>query len=264
MKIQANELEIHYELTGKVGGPVVVLSHSLGSTMTMWDSQISALEESYKVLRYDIRGHGGTQVPKGPYHLDELGDDAMGLLGQLNMEAVHFVGLSLGGMIGLNLALRFPRNLRSLALCDTTAILPVEAQPVWQERIQTARERGLGPLMQGTMERWFTQGYLEQDPPEVKQIRNEFLQTPVDGFIGCAQAIRELNYLDRLGEIHLPTLIIVGEDDPGTPPAASRAMHQRIPHSKLLVLPSAAHLSNIEQSRMFNDALVEFLREQER
>jgi 3-oxoadipate enol-lactonase len=178
------------------------------------------------------------------------------------MEAVHFVGLSLGGMIGLNLAVRFPQRLQSLTLCDTTAILPDDAQPIWQERIQLAREHGLEPLAQGTMERWFTPEYLKQNPPQVVRTRRQFLRTPVEGFIGCAEALLELNYLDRLEGVHLPTLIIVGEDDPGTPPAVSRAMHERIPDSRLRILPSAAHLSNIEQSKPFNDALTAFLREQ--
>jgi 3-oxoadipate enol-lactonase len=183
-------------------------------------------------------------------------------LDHLNIETVHFVGLSLGGMIGLNLALRFPRRLQSLTLCDTAAILPDDAQPVWQERIHLARDHGLASLVQGTMERWFTPKYLEENPPQVARIRSEFLKTPVEGFIGCAEAIRELNYLDRLERIHLPTLIIVGEDDPGTPPAASRAMHERIPDSRLVVLPSAAHLSNMEQSEPFNHALTGFLQKQ--
>lgn len=262
MKTRVNELEIHYDVKGKTSGVPVMLSHSLGSSMTMWDPQLPILEESYRVLRYDIRGHGESGAPEGSYHLDQLGDDAIALLDHLNIRTVHFVGLSLGGMIGLNIALRFPQYLRSLTLCDTTAVLPEDAQPIWQERIQAAREQGLESLVQGTLERWFTPGYLQQGHTEVTHIRNQFLKTPINGFVGCAEALLKLNYLDRLAEIHVPTLIIVGEDDPGTPPAASEAMHEKIPTSKLVVLPSAAHLSNVEQSGAFNDTLADFLRAQ--
>ena len=165
----------------------------------------------------------------------------------------------MGGMIGQSIALNHPERLKSLILCDTAAIIPEEAQPVWQERIDRARNEGMSALVQETMERWFTPPYLSQNPPGVQMIRDLFLATPVAGYIGCSEAIRNLNYLERLHQIKLPTLIMVGEDDPGTPVAASEAMHERIPDSKMVVLPSARHISNVEQSEAFNRALLEFL-----
>jgi 3-oxoadipate enol-lactonase len=182
------------------------------------------------------------------------------LLDGLGLDKVHFVGLSLGGMIGQCLALNHGRRLMSLVLCDTAAIVPGEAQPVWEERIGVAREKGLKALVGQTMERWFTPAFLDQPPPGLSPIRNQFLATSVAGFVGCSQAIRKLNYLDRLTEIRIPTLIIVGEDDPGTPVAAAEAMQKRIPSSKLVVLPSARHLSNVEQPQAFNAALTGFLK----
>ena len=177
----------------------------------------------------------------------------------LGIDGVHFVGLSMGGMIGQYIALNHGKRLRSLVLCDTAALIPPEAQPVWQERIDTARENGLTALVEDTLQRWFTPPYLEQNPPEVQLIHKLFLSTPLAGYIGCSEAIRSLDYLEPLAEIKIPTLIIVGRDDPGTPVEASQAMHKRISDSKLVVLDSAAHLSNVEQSEAFNQSLLKFL-----
>ncbi len=259
MKIKANGIQMNYQLSGKEDGPVVVLSHSLGSSLAMWDPQMEILEARYQVLRYDTRGHGGTDAPEGAYTLDQLGNDAIGLLDALGIDVVHWVGLSMGGMIGQCLALNHTDRLRSLALCDTAAIIPDEAQPVWKERMDTARDKGMQALVQETMKRWFTLPYLGKNPGGVELIRKHFLDTPVSGYIGCSEAIRILNYLENLSDIKIPTLIMVGEDDPGTPVAASEAMHERIPGSRLVVLHSAAHLSNIEQAEAFNSALMGFL-----
>jgi len=259
MKIKANGIQMNYQLSGKENEPVVVLSHSLGSSLAMWDPQMEILEARYQVLRYDIRGHGGTDAPEGAYSLDELGDDAIGLLDALGIDVVHWVGLSMGGMIGQCLALNHTNRLRSLVLCDTAAKIPDEAQPVWQERMDTARDKGMQALVQETLERWFTLPYFGKSPGGVELIRKHFLATPVLGYIGCSEAIRVLNYLENLSDIQIPTLIMVGEDDPGAPVAASEAMHERIPGSSLVVLHSAAHLSNIEQAEAFNRALMGFL-----
>jgi 3-oxoadipate enol-lactonase len=261
MKIEANGIQMNYQLSGRENAPVVVLSHSLASSLAMWDPQMESLESHYRVLRYDTRGHGGSDAPKGAYTLDQLGEDAIGLLNALNIDLVHWVGLSMGGMIGQCLALNHADRFQSLVLCDTAAIIPEEAQAVWEERMDTARNKGMAALLQETLERWFTLPYLSQNSPGVALIRNHFLATPVMGYIGCSEAIRNLNYLERLSEIKIPTLIMVGEDDPGTPVAASKAMYERISGSRLVVIPSAAHLSNIERADDFTSALIEFLNE---
>lgn len=261
MRIEANGIKTNYELSGKGGAPHVMLSHSLGSSLVMWDPQLEVLESHYQVLRYDTRGHGGSDAPSGAYTLEMLGEDALGLLDALGIDKVHFVGLSMGGMIGQYLALTHANRLENLVLCDTAAILPEEAQPIWQERIQLAREKGLDALVDETLERWFTPSFLAQNRPEVEPIRQQFLATPMNGYIGCSEAIRGLNYLERLSEIKIPTLIMVGEEDPGTPVAAGEAMQQRIAGSALVVLPSAAHLSNVEQAEAYNTALMNFLQQ---
>lgn len=257
--IKTNGIEMNYELSKEKDAPVVVLSHSLACSMVMWQPQLEVLESHFRVLRYDMRGHGKSEANEGAYTLEQLAADVIGLLDALELDRVHFVGLSIGGMIGQCLALNYADRLQTLALCDTAAIIPEEAKPLFEERIRRARDQGMEALVEETLERWFTQPYLKQNSPEVERIRNQILATPVAGFIGCSKAILGLNYVERLSQIKLPTLIIVGEDDPGTPVAASEAIHKRIQNSKLVVLPSAAHLCNIEQTDAFNAALLPFL-----
>ena len=259
MKILANDIQINYELTGQEGAPVVMLSHSLASSMVMWNPQLESLEAHFNVLRYDMRGHGDSDAPDGAYTLELLAEDAVALLDALGIDTVHFVGLSIGGMIGQGLALNHADRLKSLTLCDTSAIMPDEAQPILQERIAVARKNGMADQVDGTLERWFTPQYLEENPPEVEMIRQEVAATPLAGYLGCSAALGGLKYLERLPEIRLATLIMVGEEDPGTPVAASEAIHERIAGSQLVILPSARHLSNIEQAEAFNQSLLAFL-----
>jgi len=262
MKISANGIQINYELTGKAAAPVVMLSHSLASSMVMWNPQLESLESHFQVLRYDMRGHGDSDAPEGAYTLELLAEDAVALLDALGIGPVHFVGLSIGGMIGQGLALDYANKLKSICLCDTSAIMPAEAQPILQERIAAARANGLADQVDGTLERWFTPQYLKENPPEVEMIRQQIAATPLAGYLGCSEALRGLNYLERLSGIKLPTLIMVGEEDPGTPVVASEAIHERIAGSQLVILPAARHLSNIEQAEAFNQSLMDFLLKQ--
>ncbi len=259
MKYLGNGITIDYEFFGPEGAPVVVLSHSLGSSSIMWAPQLPRLSETYRVLCYDSRGHGGSSAPEGAYSLDQLGDDALSLMDGMDLAQVHWVGLSMGGMIGQNLALRQNGRLKSLTLCDTAAQIPQSAQATWDERIAAVTAGGMEPLADSTMERWFTAPYLARKPSAVDSIRAQFVATPPAGFIGCCHALKPLDYLDQLHTIDLPTMIIVGAEDTGTPVAASEAMHERIANSQLEILPEAAHLSNIEQAEGFTKALLGFL-----
>ncbi|MBM4276730.1 MAG: 3-oxoadipate enol-lactonase [Deltaproteobacteria bacterium] len=260
MFIVANGIRTNYELSGKKDDPVVVLSHSLASSLKMWEPQMEILRSHFRVLRYDIRGHGLTETTSAPYTLEQLGEDAIGLLNTFGIDKVHWVGLSMGGMIGQAIALNHPHRLMSLSLCDTSARIPDEAQPIWDERIEGVRKIGMKSQLETTMERWFTPSYLNLNPPMLTLIKEEFLNTSPEGYIGCASAIRRLNYLDRLGEIRLPTLITVGEDDPATPLSASEAIHKQIKDSRLIILPATRHLSNVERAEAFNDHLLKFLK----
>lgn len=259
MKITANGISINYALDGPAGAPVVTLSHSLATTLSMWDPQMAALTPHYRVLRYETRGHGQTDAPAGSYTLETLADDARALLQALGITRTHFVGLSMGGMIGQTIALTAPQVLASLVLCDTSSRVPPEAKPVWDQRISTAETQGMEPLVEPTIERWFTAPFRAQGAEVVDRVRAMIRSTPPRGYVGCCHAIAALNLTDRLAAITLPTLIIVGEDDPGTPVAASQTIHQQIKGSELVILKSAAHLSNMEQPEAFNRTLTAFL-----
>jgi 3-oxoadipate enol-lactonase len=259
MRIKTATITTNYELSGPRNAAVVMLSHSLGSSLHMWDPQMTALEAKFQVLRYDTRGHGASDVPDGAYTLDQLVADAVALLDALGITKVDFAGLSMGGMIGQGIALAHAGRVDHLVLCDTSAFIPPEAQPTVQERIDVARKEGMPALVDATLARWFTPPYLRKQGPGVEMIRKIFLTSPVAGYIGCTEAIRRLNYLNDLPRIKHPTLVMVGEEDPGTPVAAAQAIHQRIAGSRLVVIPSASHLSNIEQAAVFNQSLVEFL-----
>lgn len=259
MKVTANGVAMHYTLDGPAGAPVVTLSHSLATTLAMWDPQMPALTARYRVLRYDTRGHGSTDAPAGPYTLDQLAEDARALLAALSIGRTHFVGLSMGGMIGQTLALRAPELFGSVVLCDTSSRVPPEARSTWDDRIRTATGQGMEPLVEPTLGRWFTPAFRRARPDVVDQVAAMIRSTPPAGYAGCCQAIAQLDLTARLGAIKLPTLLIVGEHDQGTPVAASRAIRERIAGSELVVLESAAHLSNMEQPEAFTRALTSFL-----
>lgn len=259
MKLRVNGINVNYTLEGPATGPVVTLSNSLASNLSMWEPQLSTLTSRFRVLRYDTRGHGETEAPAGPYTLEELTEDTRALLQALGITRTHFIGLSMGGMIGQLLALQHPELIQSLALCDTMSRVPPEAKAAWDERIHAAQSQGMAPLVEPTIARWFTGPFREQHPEVTDQVRAMIRSTPVAGYVGCCHAIAALNLTDRLKAISVPTLIIVGEDDPGTPVAASRTMHEQIKGSELVILQSAAHLSNLEQPQAFNAALTSFL-----
>lgn len=259
MKIAANGININYTFDGPENAPFVTMSNSLASNLSMWDPQISALVRRYRVLRYDTRGHGQTDAPQGPYSLDDLTEDVRALLQALGIRKTHFVGLSMGGMIGQILGLKYPDLLQSLVLCDTMSRVPPDAKPMWEERIHTAETRGMEPTVETTIGRWFTEPFRERRPDVIDKVRTMIRTTPPQGYAGCCHAIAGLNLTDRLQDITVPTLIIVGEDDPGTPVAASRVIHEHIKGSELVILKSAAHLSNMEQPEAFNQALTPFL-----
>src|SRR5262245_57605533 len=259
MNITVNGINVHYALEGPASGPVITMSNSLASNLSMWEAQMPVLTSRYRVLRYDTRGHGGTDATAGPYSLDELSEDVRALLQALGITRTHFIGLSMGGMIGQIMALKYPELLQSVVLCDTMSRVPTEAKPMWDERVHTAETRGMEPLVEPTVARWFTEPFRQKGAPVIDQVRSMIRTTPPQGYAGCCQSIAALNLTDQLKRISLPTLIIVGEDDPGTPVAASRVIHEQIQGSELVILKSAAHLSNLEQPEAFNQALTAFL-----
>lgn len=262
MRIRVNNHHVSCQLSGPEEAATVCLSHSLACSGVMWEPQVPALAGRFRVLRYDTRGHGDSEATPPPYDLDGLADDVVAMLDALEIERVHWVGLSMGGMIGQNLALRHAGRLLSLVLCDTLSVISDEGQPIWADRIETAKREGMAPLCEPTLARWFTPAYLEIDPPGLKSIRSQILNTPVTGYVGCCEAIRRIDYIDRLDRIRLPTHVIVGADDPATPPAEAQAIQRQIDGSSLVIIDNAAHLSNVEQPEAFNRTVLEFLESQ--
>ena len=259
MKTKTNGIDTNYELHGKEGAPWLVLSHSLACSVRMWDPQIEALKGSYRILAYDTRGHGGSEAPKGAYSLEMLADDLKALIDHLGVKNPHYCGLSMGGMIGQTFALKYPGVFRTLMLADTTSGFPAQAGPLWQERIRIAEEKGMQPLVQPTLERWFTEPFRKSQPAPVAGIARLIASTPVPGYVGCCHAIPKINLTARLKEIKAPILVICGDMDPGTPPAMSEAIRDNAPGSKLVMIPQAAHLSNLEQPALFTRAMQEFM-----
>jgi 3-oxoadipate enol-lactonase len=257
MKIKTNGIETNYVVEGE--GPWLVMSHSLASNLTMWDAQARLLARNFKVLRYDTRGHGGSSAPPGPYTLDQLAGDAKALFDELGITRAHWVGLSMGGMIGETFALEHPGVFQSMVLADTTARRLPNAAEMWGERIRIAQTQGMDALVESTLARWFTEPFRQSRKDVMERIGGHIRNTPVAGFAGCCEAIAKVDVLDRLHEIRCPTLVIVGEQDHGTPPEMARAIAANLPGAQLVIIPSAAHFSNVEQEKAFNDAMLPFL-----
>jgi 3-oxoadipate enol-lactonase len=257
MKIKANGIEINYQIDGD--GPVVTFSHSLACNLSMWDEQVRALQGRYRVLRYDTRGHGQTEAPAGAYALEQLADDLKGLLDGLGIAATHFVGLSMGGMIGQVFALKYPAMVQSLVLCDTTSRYPSGAAAVWEERIKTVGAKGMEPMVAPTLERWFTAPFRARRKDLMDKVGAMIRSTPAAGYIGCCHALPKINVTERLRDVRCPALVIVGEEDPGTPVDMARDIQAVLPVAELAVLCRASHLSNVEQPGEFNRVLGGFL-----
>ena len=259
MKTTANGISVNYTLEGPANAPVVTMSHSLATDLSMWDPTVPALTGRFRVLRYETRGHGQTEAPKGAYTLDQLATDALAMLKALGIARTHWVGLSMGGMIGQTLALKAPEIFLSLSLCDTSSRIPGEAKPLWQDRIKTAETQGMEPLVEGTLARWFTEPFRKSHKDVVDKVATMIRTTPPAGYAGCCHAISALDLTDKISAIKMPTIAIVGEDDPGTPVAAHKVIQEKIAGCRLEILKSAAHLSNMEQPDAFNKALTGFL-----
>jgi 3-oxoadipate enol-lactonase len=257
MKAKVNGIETNYEIHGAEGAPWLTFSHSLACSLRMWDGQVAAFKDSFRILVYDTRGHGESEAPKGPYTLDTLAEDLRALLEELDIKRTHFVGLSMGGMIGQVLVLTDPGLFERVVLADTGHTQTPETRKQWEERISTAETKGMQPLVQPTLERWFTEPFRKSKPEVIKKIADLIQRTPVPGYVGCCHAISKLNTTARLKEIKRPVLAIAGEQDAAAP--GTRYIGENVPGAKLVMIPQAAHIANIEQAEIFNRALREFL-----
>ena len=240
---------------GPAGAPALVLAHALGADHRMWDEQAAAFSGSWRVIRYDCRGHGASSVPPGDYSIEALGRDVLAILDARGVESAAFCGLSIGGMVGQWLGAHAGARFDRLVLANTTAYAGPE---IWAPRVLAARRDGMAGLVEPTLERWFTADFRAHDPAAVDRVRQVLSATPPEGYAGCAVAIRDMDQRPTAAAITPPTLVIYGEKDMAAPPARSHELAGAIPGSRLVAL-DAAHLSNMEQPGGFNRALTSFL-----
>lgn len=249
-------LPLHYSLSGQPQAPVLVLAHSLGVSLDMWQPQIDALSPHFHLLRYDVRGHGASGIPTAPATVEQIGRDLLGLLDHLGIERIHFCGLSMGGSIGQWLGVNAPSRLRRLVLANTAA--KIGSPETWNPRIALVEREGLAPVIPGTLERWFTPAFHAAHPEVIASTRSQLEATAVSGYTACCAAVRDADFRATATSISVPTLVLTGTHDPVTPPADARWLADQIPHARYLELP-AAHLSSVEASESFNQALLAFL-----
>ncbi|MBU2419209.1 MAG: 3-oxoadipate enol-lactonase [Alphaproteobacteria bacterium] len=240
---------LNYRFDGAETAPVLLLSNSLGADLSMWEPQMAAWTKQFRVLRYDQRGHGGSDAPAGAYSLDRLGRDVLELLDTLNLGVVDFCGLSLGGMVGQWLGVRAPERLNRLVLANTSAFMGPPSG--WDARIALARDQGVAPLAQASIERWFTPEFIAAGSSTAAGIAATFEHTNPAGYAGCCAAIRDMDLRPFASLIKAPTLVIGGLKDPSTPPPHSEALTAAISSARLEML-DAAHLSNVEQPAAFS------------
>jgi len=252
-------MRARYRLEGPADAPVVTLIHSLAATLELWDAQAAALGGRYRVLRYDVRGHGGSDAPAGPWTLEQMADDLRRLLRELGIARSHLVGLSMGGCVAMTAALAFPGLVQSLVLADTTSRYAPHTRAMWAERIRAVERDGMEPVIEPTMEIWFTPEFRQREPGGVDRVRGMLRGTDPRGYAWAVGAIAEVDLTARLGEIRAPTLVLVGEHDPGTPVAMAETLGRGIPGARLTVLPGARHCSCVEAAPAFDRALLDFL-----
>jgi 3-oxoadipate enol-lactonase len=238
-------LAVHALVEGPAGAPVVVLSHSLGATLAMWQPQVPELARRFRVVRYDLRGHGRSPVPPGPYDIADLGGDLLALLDRLAVARAHLVGLSLGGMVSLWVAAHHPSRVDRLAVLCTSAQLGTPEG--WRARAAAVRAGGVGAVSDGVIARWFTPGFRAREPARVAEHRAMLAATPAEGYAACCGAIERMDLRGDLAAVRAPTLAIAGADDPSTPPEHLRRIVGAIPSARLAVVDGAAHLASVER-----------------
>ena len=258
MRIKANGISINYEIDGPEGAPWVVFSNSLATNVTMWEPQREALKTTFRILRYDQRGHGATDAPAGRYTFDLLIADVLALLDALAIKRPHWVGLSMGGATGLGIAERFPDRLDRLVVCDTGCASTPASAKQWEERIAIVQRDGIEALVEPTVQRWHPPEAVAARAPQVDKVRQMIRTTPANGFIGCAAALADHDFRSAIATVTRPVLFLVGDKD-GVNPPAMRELHAALPGSKYVELAGAGHISNLDQPAAFTRAVKDFL-----
>ena len=259
MKIRANGISFVCQIDGPEGAPWLTFSNSLNTNLSLWDGQEALLSDRYRILRYNTRGHGGTEAPPGPWELEDLASDIVALWDALGVDKSHFVGLSIGGMTGQALALGWPERIDKLVLADTRADFTGDFAAAVPRMIAQVERDGVEPLCEEMPLRWFTEAVRTEHPGLVDHARTLIATNTVAGYTTCADAMTRLDFMDRLHGVELPTLLICGAQDIGTPPACMREMAKRMPNARYMEIDPSGHLSNIENPDAFNAALTGFL-----
>lgn len=259
MRVDLGALHLNAETAGPEGAPWIVLSNSLGANLTMWEPQMPLLTGHYRVLRYDTRGHGGSDAPPGPYSFDDLVGDVLRLMDAFGIEQADFMGLSMGGMTGLGLGLAHPERVGRIICADGRADAPEAFRQMWDQRIAAVRDGGLSAIVEGTLASWLTEDWRAANPEAVARIRAMVLGNDPAGYIACCQALKGLDYLKDLGRMTRPVLYLGGDQDKGAAPEVMAQMAAATPGSRHVVIPGAAHVANINAPEGFNRAVAEFL-----
>jgi len=253
---QLPDVKLYYEWAGSERLPVVVFSNGLGTNLHMWDHQVDAFAQHFRLLRCDTRGHGKSEVTPGPYTIELLAHDVIHLLDVLNVERAHFCGLSMGGMIGMFLGANFPQRLRKVALCNTAP--KFDPEHMWNRRIDTVKTGGMKAVAGGVIERWLTPQFRASHPQDAQAVLTMLESSNPEGYIACCAAVRDMDQRGILKDIRVPALVVAGTYDPAAPPEAARLLASSIPGAEYAEL-TASHLSNIESSEDFNRNIVQFL-----
>ena len=259
MDVKANGITIHCQIEGPAEAAWLIFSNSLATDLSMWDAQAAHFSRAYRVLRYDQRGHGHSEASEGRYSFDTLIADALAMMDALRIKRAHFCGLSMGGATAMGMAQRAPERLDRVVVCDSPCASTPASTQQWEERIATARTQGMAALADPTIARWFPPETIAAKPPHLAKIRQMILATPVNGFIGCAAALGDHDFRSSVRTVTRPVLFLAGEKD-GTTPAAMQQMQAELSGSRFVVLPSAGHISNLDQPDLFNRAVEDFLR----
>jgi 3-oxoadipate enol-lactonase len=254
--VSINNMKIHYEWAGPEQAPVLVFSNGLGTTMRMWEPQLEAFSKHFRVLRCDTRGHGQSGVTRGPYTIEQLGRDIVGLLDALRVERAHFCGLSMGGMIGMFLGLHAAERLHKLVLCSTAA--RIGTNETWNTRIQSVQNGGMKAVSRAVFERWLTDGYRAAHPEESQSVLAMLESANTEGYIACCGALRDADFRSEIGKIGIPCLAVAGTQDLTSPPGELQFLTKSIPGAAYAELP-AAHVSNMEAPSEFNRHVLRFL-----
>jgi len=251
---------LNYRIDGPVNAPWLTLSHSLATDISMWEPQITALSQHFRVLSYDARGHGSSEVPAGPYTMQQLVNDVIQLWDSLNIKQSHFIGLSMGGMTGVGVALHAPERVAKLLACDCRLDAPEFFRNMWDTRMHAILTGGIEGVLSQTIGTWFTQAQLAEGGPLIEQVSNMIRRTPAQGYLACAAALKDLDYKKSLADIKVNTHFMVGDQD-GPHPSEMAELAKLTPNAELVIIENAAHLSSLEQPKAFNQAALSFLLE---